>query len=1528
MKRMRVFSACLIVIAMTGNVITSTAATQGVNTTVRLNLPGGGAETICLASALSVSMAGTELLLNADALQNNLGCPAGATLDQAGATLAPLATPDHDHGQTDAQLADSAAIDLRGSTASMAILRLALPGGGSTDKCVALGSTAANAFDQDTFMQLQALQPDGNCPPPAIVTLNDFQLIPAALDITPGSNNCTIGGQPRRCLTVSWNTSVPPNVLTPLCTVSQTAPSGQSSMSPANFDNPGSFVNPGNPGQFVSVINNLEWPVNEGTLSAGNKSFRMQCEPGGQSITRTVAFADNRVIINSFSINQSSAAQGAQITYNWNLSVLGNPVNPSCTLRSLTSGVINPINIDPTANPVGTAMTNIRVDAPLGAQTMRLECSPIATQADDSITVTEPAAVQLQSFNIVETSVAPGGSINFNWTLSLNGNPQNPSCTLTAVNSGVISQPVTINNPGTSGASTVAILSSAPQGAQSFNFTCLPGGSSLSDSLNVSTPRVIPVSFSPQLTVQPGQMLAFDWSVFLASNPDSPNCTISSTAGGFLATNPVQLALPSSPSSQNGSGTVQVLSDASEGPKLLRFSCAPGNEPSIDVNVDVVAPPPAQMIINSFDVTEDTAPQGGLINYNFSVTLVNNPVGPFCRLDSTNGGINPVIIPLPVTPDTQVIADNTSIRSDAILNQDAELRLRCFPDFPNPNDPSNVMLDTVTVVSPDTPNVSIQTFDIVESSINPDDSFTVNWAVVVSGNPASPSCMLSSNTAGVIADQTINLTSTPANQNGSLIVTLLQDAPTGVQLFELACSPGTSVRSDNLQIVPPGANPRIQINDFQLTQSSAERGENIGFSWNVTLIDNPVNPVCVLQSNTVINQVSVPLASSPATQSGNGTAVILNSAPTGNQSFTLTCNPGGAQRFDTALITAPATPEMFIDDFQIVQSTASPDDFIDYSWAITLVNSPSGVDCRLSSAGTINQVIIPVSAASTQSGNGSVQILGSATAGNKNVNFTCTATDAAQVSSVQSVNITTAGNNPNVGIIDFDVIETAATQGGSFNFSWSVLLTDISGPGIASCTLSNSAILTAPVVLALDPANGQTQSGTSQASLRSDAATGAQSLNFSCSPGSSVRTDSINVQQAGGTPEVIINSFNIAETEAARGGQINFDWSITLVDAPQMVSCTLASDSAGVITDFTLNLPSSPSLQSGSNSININSSASTGSQGFTFSCSPGNDVLADSVNITTVPTARIDINQFNIIETGAAQGGTINFDWSVTLLNNPSSPQCVLSSDTNGVINDVVINLDASPANQSGSGNVSINGSAETGSQSFRFECNPDGQFRTDNVNVTAPGTLNLLFFDVRNVSAARLSDVIFDFTVQRVNNPVNPECTLTAPGVIDPVTVPVPTGGVTVQPIENQLATILLSAPLGVADFTLTCMPGSQTAVEQVTITDVPPPDISINSFNIVQQTANPGDTLQFDYSVSRIGMPSAPECVLLAVPNVSNEKVIPITTSGSATVTGSDDLFILSGAPAGSRQFTFACRVDPGASFSDAFGDTVTIQ
>ena len=520
----------------------------------------------------------------------------------------------------------------------------------------------------------------------------------------------------------------------------------------------------------------------------------------------------------------------------------------------------------------------------------------------------------------------------------------------------------------------------------------------------------------------------------------------------------------------------------------------------------------------------------------------------------------------------------------------------------------------------------------------------------------------------------------------------------------------------------------------------------------------------------------------------------------------------------------------------------------------------------------------------------------------------------------------TANPTPSVGIIDFNVIETDVLQGGSLNFNWSVVLTDISGPGIASCTLSNTSVLAEPVEIQLDPANGLTQSGNASAQLAADAATGVQSLQFTCTPGSALRSDSINVQSSGGDPDVIINSFNIIETEAALGAQIQFDWNITLVDAPQNVSCTLSSENASVINNFTLNLPSSPNVQSGSNTVNINIDADTGAQGFRFTCLPGGDQLVDSVEITTVPTPRIDINSFNIIETGAAQGGTINFVWDVTLLNNPANPQCVLSSVSSGVINDDH-HLAASPANQNGSGSVTINTGAATGAQSFRFQCNPDGEFRNDSVNITAPGTLNLLFFDVRNVSAARLSDVIFDFTVQRVNNPVDPECTLTAPGVIAPLTIPVPTAGVTIQPLEGLTATILQTAPLGPANFTLTCTPGGESAVEQVGITDIPPPGISINSFNIIEQVADPGDTINFDYSVERIGLPPDPQCVLLAT-NTINQVVIDIDTGGSANVTGSGSAQILGSAPSGSINFTFACRISPSDPFVDSFTDIVSIN
>ena len=77
MNRMRAIITCLIVVAVTGNVLTSTAMAQGSNAAVRLNLPGGGADLICLDSGISVGVDGTDLLLTAAALQNDLGWQTG-----------------------------------------------------------------------------------------------------------------------------------------------------------------------------------------------------------------------------------------------------------------------------------------------------------------------------------------------------------------------------------------------------------------------------------------------------------------------------------------------------------------------------------------------------------------------------------------------------------------------------------------------------------------------------------------------------------------------------------------------------------------------------------------------------------------------------------------------------------------------------------------------------------------------------------------------------------------------------------------------------------------------------------------------------------------------------------------------------------------------------------------------------------------------------------------------------------------------------------------------------------------------------------------------------------------------------------------------------------------------------------------------------------------------------------------------------------------------------------------------------------
>ena len=80
-------------------------------------------------------------------------------------------------------------------------------------------------------------------------------------------------------------------------------------------------------------------------------------------------------------------------------------------------------------------------------------------------------------------------------------------------------------------------------------------------------------------------------------------------------------------------------------------------------------------------------------------------------------------------------------------------------------------------------------------------------------------------------------------------------------------------------------------------------------------------------------------------------------------------------------------------------------------------------------------------------------------------------------------------------------------------------------------------------------------------------------------------------------------------------------------------------------------------------------------------------------------TPTVTIDSFNIQESQAPRGSTINFDWNVTLNNNPPSPQCVLSSP--GEINNVTVAVNGNP----GSSTATILASAPLGNATFTFSC-------------------------------------------------------------------------------------------------------------------------------------------------------------------------------------------------------------------------------
>lgn len=98
--------------------------------------------------------------------------------------------------------------------------------------------------------------------------------------------------------------------------------------------------------------------------------------------------------------------------------------------------------------------------------------------------------------------------------------------------------------------------------------------------------------------------------------------------------------------------------------------------------------------------------------------------------------------------------------------------------------------------------------------------------------------------------------------------------------------------------------------------------------------------------------------------------------------------------------------------------------------------------------------------------------------------------------------------------------------------------------------------------------------------------------------------------------------------------------------------------------------------------------------------------------------------------------------------------------------------------------------------------------------------------------------------------------------------------------------------------------------------------PTVTIDTFNIVEATAEVGSIINFNWNVTLSNSPSAPTCTLSS-PGTINPVTVAVTAApGNATAT------ILNNSPTGARNFTFSCRPDAGSGVTDTANDTVTVQ
>lgn len=140
----------------------------------------------------------------------------------------------------------------------------------------------------------------------------------------------------------------------------------------------------------------------------------------------------------------------------------------------------------------------------------------------------------------------------------------------------------------------------------------------------------------------------------------------------------------------------------------------------------------------------------------------------------------------------------------------------------------------------------------------------------------------------------------------------LATATAGFKRFRMTCTAlggGSPVVGFFESTYIDGADPTVTIDTFNITQTTAEQGETINFSWNVTLSNGPTAPSCTLSSPGTINAVTVPVTASP----GSSTATILNGSPLGTRNFTFSCRPDAVSPVtdtdsDTVAVTSNSTP--------------------------------------------------------------------------------------------------------------------------------------------------------------------------------------------------------------------------------------------------------------------------------------------------------------------------------------------------------------------------------------------------------------------------------------------------------------------------------------------------------------------------------------------------------------------------------------------------------------------------------------------